>query len=170
MLRSAGSVVGGVRSGGLASGIRVVVEIVWKVWTMVVFSSSLRVGLLGTLGAFGLCGASRRDISEVLVSETRAGAGGSQDGVRAKLLSGRVGSWNMGALNVFFAGDIQGDSSGAGEIARKMPSAGIKTVPGRPIWVFSIAPWDVVGLWDSASREALDTQQLKRHSASKNST
>ena len=43
----AGSVVMGVRSGGFASGMRVVVDMVWNVWTMVVFSSSLRVGLLG---------------------------------------------------------------------------------------------------------------------------
>jgi len=81
-----------VRSGGLASGIRVVVEIVWKVWitdivsvwssevvwiTVVLFSlsdSSVRVGLSG---------ASRSERSEVSMLVWSASAGGSQEGVRA---------------------------------------------------------------------------------------
>jgi hypothetical protein len=88
--------VGGVRSGGLASGMRVVVEIVWKVysgagegsglwktraWVGVGFSSAT--DSLSSSVRVGLCGASRRDRREVLTSDTMAGAGGSQEGVRA---------------------------------------------------------------------------------------
>lgn len=51
LLGSAGRVVLGVRSGGFASGMRVVVEMVWNVLTVVVFSSSsVLVGLLGKVG------------------------------------------------------------------------------------------------------------------------
>jgi hypothetical protein len=152
----------GVRSGGFASGMRVVVDMVWNVWTMVVFSSSLRVGLLG------LWGASRRDSSEVLVSGTSAEAGGSQDGVRAKLLSGRVGSGKIGALKVFFAGEIHGDSSGTGEIGLARASASLGTTLERPILCAS--PSEVFGRCGSAFRKALDAQQLRPHSTLKNST
>jgi hypothetical protein len=74
-LGSANRVEGGVASSSeVASGIRVVVDTVWNVGTRFVFSSSLCVGLLG---------ASSKERSDVLTSATRAGAGGSQDGVRA---------------------------------------------------------------------------------------
>lgn len=100
-LLETGRTVGGVRSGGFASGIRVVVEIVWMVysgageragswrtraWVGVGFwSSSSSLSLLPSSVRVGLCGASRRDRRDVLTSAIRAGAGGSQDGVRAKL-------------------------------------------------------------------------------------
>jgi hypothetical protein len=77
----------------LASGMRVVVEIVWNVWITVVFDpssssgSSLMTGLGLSGSSFvlwvGLCGESNRESSEVLASEIIAGAGGSQDGVLA---------------------------------------------------------------------------------------
>ena len=72
----------GVRSGGLARGIRVVVEMVWKVWTLV-GRGEVGMGLLGReLLAIGLLGSPRRERRDVLMSGTRALVGGSQDGVR----------------------------------------------------------------------------------------
>ena len=89
-------------SAGLASGIRVVVEMVWKVWItpvivvvvssdfvwimVVLFSLSLSGSgswVIGEVAGDGDCGASRRERREVFVSEGIAYAGGSQEGVRA---------------------------------------------------------------------------------------
>ena len=104
----------------------------------------------------------------MLVSDTSAVAGGSQDGVRAKLLSGRVGSGKIGAVKVFFAGEIHGDSSGTGEKGRGRASASLGTTLERPI--LGASPSEVFGRCGSAFGKALDAQQLRPHSASKNST
>jgi len=85
----AGKLVGGVRSGGLASGMRVVVETVWNVWMRFVVSSELAwitvvlFSLSGSSVCVGLCGASSRERREVFESDGIAYAGGSQEGVRA---------------------------------------------------------------------------------------
>ena len=80
------------RSGGLASGIRVVVEIVWKVWITDIVSvwSSEVVWITVVLSSLsdssvrvGLRGASRSERREVLMLVWSASAGGSQEGVRA---------------------------------------------------------------------------------------
>ena len=112
----------------------------------------------------GLWGASSRERREVFASDGIAYAGGSQDGVRANVRgSGTLwdGRSNMGM--VFLAGDIQGDSSGAGETVRKTPSEGMKTAPDGARTLLG-RPSEVDG------REALDAQQLRRHSISRNST
>jgi hypothetical protein len=90
-------------SDGWASGIRVVVETVWKVWitpVMVVVVSSEVVWIIvvlfslsisgsgwsGSMGeetGDGDCGASSKERREVFVSDGIAYAGGSQDGVLA---------------------------------------------------------------------------------------
>src|SRR4051794_8592845 len=88
--------VGGVRSGGFARGIRVVVEIVWMVYSgagdgsgslmvrgWVGVGCSSATDSLSSSVRVGLCGASKRERRDVLTSETIAGAGGSQEGVRA---------------------------------------------------------------------------------------
>ena len=92
-------------SDGLASGIRVVVEMVWKVcitpvtvvqvsesevvcMMVVLFSLSYScsadcAGTVGVEVGDGDCGASSRERREVFASDGMAYAGGSQDGVRA---------------------------------------------------------------------------------------
>jgi hypothetical protein len=93
----------GVRSSGSASGMRVVVDTVWKVWMtpvivvvvssevvwmmVVLFSLSFSEisgsGCMGEVAGDGDCGASSKDSREVFASDGIAYAGGSQDGVRA---------------------------------------------------------------------------------------